>query len=80
MTTAEQGLRKNWKAFSLLVLINAFVGAMVGLERTIFPEYAEKIFGITSHAAVLSFIMAFGLSKAIANYFTGKWLLIDQRP
>ena len=73
MTSVEQGLKKNWKAFSLLVLINAFVGGMVGLERSIFPQYAEKIFGITSHAAVLSFIMAFGLSKAIANYFTGKW-------
>lgn len=73
MTTAEQGLRKNWKAFSLLVLINAFVGAMVGLERTIFPEYAEQVFGLTSHSTLLSFIVAFGFSKALANYFTGKW-------
>lgn len=73
MTTAEQGLRKNWKAFSLLVLINAFVGAMVGLERTIFPEYAEQVFGLTSHSNLLSFIVAFGFSKALANYFTGKW-------
>ncbi|GAB4127196.1 MAG: MFS transporter [Raineya sp.] len=66
------GLKENWKQFSLLVLVNAFVGAMVGLERSIFPEFAEKIFGLTSATAILSFIMAFGISKAITNYFTGR--------
>jgi MFS family permease len=45
---------------------------MIGLERSIFPEFAEKVFGITSATAILSFIMAFGISKAITNYFTGK--------
>lgn len=66
------GLQTNWKQFSLLVVINAFVGAMVGLERSIFPEFAEKVFGITSTTAILSFIAAFGISKAITNYFTGR--------
>jgi MFS family permease len=66
------GLKENWKQFSLLVIINAFVGAMIGLERSIFPEFAEKVFGVTSATAILSFIMAFGISKAITNYFTGK--------
>ncbi|MFN8431748.1 MAG: MFS transporter [Spirosomataceae bacterium] len=66
------GLKENWKQFTLLVIVNAFVGGMVGLERTIFPEFASVKFGISSYFAVLSFIMAFGLSKAIVNYFTGK--------
>lgn len=68
----QLSLRANWKQFALLVVVNAFVGAMVGLERSIFPDFAEKIFGITSTTAVLSFIIAFGISKAITNYFTGK--------
>jgi len=66
------GLRANWRQFSLLVIVNAFVGAMVGLERTVLPILAEKEFGIASYAAALSFIMAFGVSKATANYFTGR--------
>ena len=70
--TIQLGLQANWRQFSLLVLINAFVGAMIGLERSIFPEFAEKVFGITSATAVLSFIVAFGIGKAITNYFTGK--------
>ena len=66
------GLRENWKQFTLLVIVNAFVGGMVGLERSIFPQFAEITFGIASKTAILSFITAFGLSKAIANYYTGK--------
>jgi predicted MFS family arabinose efflux permease len=66
------GLKENWKQFTLLVIINAFVGGMVGLERSIFPQFAEESFGVTSHSAVLSFIVAFGLSKALANYYTGR--------
>lgn len=65
------GLKQNWKQFTLLVIINAFVGGMVGLERSIFPEFAS-LFGVKSATAILSFITAFGLSKAAANYFTGK--------
>jgi MFS family permease len=66
------GLRANWKQFTLLVIVNAFVGGMVGIERTVLPLLAEAEFGIASHAAALSFIMAFGISKALANYFTGR--------
>lgn len=66
------GLKENWKQFTLLVIVNAFVGGMVGMERTIFPKFAETIFGIASKTAILSFITAFGITKAIANYYTGK--------
>jgi MFS family permease len=66
------GLKENWKQFTLLVIVNAFVGGMIGMERTIFPEFAESQFGISSKTAILSFITAFGLTKAIANYYTGK--------
>jgi MFS family permease len=66
------GLKRNWKQFTLLVIINAFVGGMVGIERTIFPQFAEQEFGIASTTAILLFIAAFGLSKAVANYYTGK--------
>lgn len=68
---AQLGLRQNWKQFSLLVLINAFVGGMIGMERSIFPDFASQVFGLESHAAMLSFIVAFGLSKAATNYFSG---------
>ena len=70
--TIRLGLRHNWKQFTLLVIVNAFVGGMVGIERTVLPLLAEVEFGIASHAAALSFIMAFGVSKALANYFTGR--------
>lgn len=68
----QLGLKENWKQFSILVLINAFVGGMVGMERTIFPEFAEAQFGVASKTAILSFITAFGITKAIANYYTGR--------
>lgn len=66
------GLKENWKQFTLLVIVNAFVGGMVGMERTILPQFAEIEFGIASKSAILSFITAFGITKAIANYFTGR--------
>jgi MFS family permease len=66
------GLKENWKQFTILVIVNAFVGGMVGLERTIIPKFAELEFGIASKTAILSFIIAFGITKAITNYFTGK--------
>lgn len=66
------GLKENWQQFSLLVLVNAFVGGMVGLERSIIPQLAEIEFGISSKSAILSFIVAFGITKALANYFTGR--------
>ena len=68
----SHGLKQNWFQFSVLLLVNAFVGGMVGLERSILPEIAEKELGIDSKTAILSFIIAFGVTKAIANYFTGK--------
>jgi MFS family permease len=66
------GLKENWKQFTLLVVVNAFVGGMIGMERTIFPQFAAQEFCISSKSAILSFIVAFGVTKAIANYFTGK--------
>jgi len=71
-TKVSHGLKQNWFQFSILILVNAFVGGMVGLERSILPEIAEKELGIDSKTAILSFIIAFGITKAIANYFTGK--------
>ena len=67
----KQGLRENWIQFSLLVLINGFVGGMVGMERTILPDIAEHEFNIAANSAILSFIVVFGITKAITNYFTG---------
>jgi MFS family permease len=73
MTTTKLGLKENWQQFTLLVIINAFVGGMIGLERNILPQLAEKEFNLASKSAILSFIIAFGITKAICNYFTGKW-------
>lgn len=66
------GLGPNWRQFALLVAVNAFVGGMVGLERTIVPVLAKEEFGITSKMAAVSFIATFGLAKAIANLFAGR--------
>ncbi|MBK7475400.1 MAG: MFS transporter [Haliscomenobacter sp.] len=71
MNNVQLGLRENWKQFTLLVIINAFVGGMVGLERTILPELAEQEFEMAAKTAILSFIMVFGVVKAITNYYTG---------
>ncbi|NNF03227.1 MAG: MFS transporter, partial [Rhodothermales bacterium] len=67
------GLRENWRQFSLLVVVNAFVGAMVGLERAVLPLIAEDEFGLASRAAILSFIASFGLAKALSNLMAGRW-------
>src|SRR5574341_2474862 len=67
------GLLANWKQFTLLVIVNAFVGAMVGLERTVVPLIAEADFGLTSKSLALSFIVGFGLVKALANLFAGRF-------
>ena len=66
------GLRANWRQFCLLVLVNAFVGAMVGLERTVLPLLAQVEFGLASKSAVLSFIATFGVVKALTNFFAGR--------
>ena len=65
------GLRENASQFALLVAITAFVGAMVGLERSTLPVIGRQDFGLASNAAVLSFIVAFGLSKAVTNLGAG---------
>lgn len=56
----ELGLRANWRQFTLLVIVNAFVGAMVGAERVVLPLLAEHAFNLTSRLAILSFIASFG--------------------
>jgi MFS family permease len=66
------GLSANWQQFTLLVLINAFVGGMVGLERTVVPLIAEREFGIVSTTVALSFIISFGVIKALTNLITGR--------
>lgn len=63
------GLKENWKQFTILVIVNAFVGGMIGIERSILPQFASIEFGVASKTAILTFITAFGISKAIANYF-----------
>ena len=68
----QLGLRANWGQFALLILINAFVGAMVGLERSILPAMAEDKFHIAARVAILSFIAAFGITKAVTNYVAGR--------
>jgi MFS family permease len=65
------GLRANWRQFALLVLINAFVGGMVGIERTVVPLIGSEEFGIASTTLVVSFIVSFGVVKALANLVSG---------
>jgi MFS family permease len=66
------GLRANWRQFWLLVLVNAFVGAMVGMERTVLPLLGQAEFGLASKSAALSFIATFGVVKAATNLFAGR--------
>jgi len=68
----QLGLGANRGQFALLILINAFVGAMVGLERSILPAMAEDKFHIAARVAILSFIAAFGITKAVTNYVAGR--------
>jgi MFS family permease len=65
------GLRPNIKQFLLLILVNAFVGAMIGLEQTVVPLLGKEEFGLESNVLVLSFIASFGIVKAILNLFAG---------
>src|SRR5512134_4119214 len=66
------GLRENWRQFALLVLINAFVGGMVGIERTVVPLIGAEEFGLASTTLVMSFIVSFGVVKAFANLVSGQ--------
>lgn len=66
------GLRENWRQFALLVLINAFVGGMVGIERTVVPLIGAETFNLDSSVLITSFIVSFGLVKAFANLVSGQ--------
>ena len=70
-TTPRLGLRANAAQFALLMLINAMVGGMIGLERTVLPILGTDTFGLTSTTTVLSFIISFGLVKALMNLVSG---------
>lgn len=72
-TPVRLGLRENAAQFGLLVIVNAFVGAMAGIERSILPLMAEREFHLVARSAMLSFIVAFGLTKAITNYAAGRF-------
>lgn len=72
MSEVRLGLRNNLAQFSLLVVVNALVGAMVGMERSILPPIAEQEFHLAAKTAVLSFIVVFGVTKALTNYLAGR--------
>lgn len=72
MSSVRLGMRENIGQFSLLVVVNAFVGAMVGMERSILPPIAEQEFHLAAKTAVLSFIVVFGVTKALTNYLAGR--------
>lgn len=67
----QLGLKENLNQFILLIIVNAFVGGMIGLERTILPQIAEEEFHLAVKTAILSFIIVFGVVKALTNYFAG---------
>lgn len=71
MKSIQLGISENKLQFGLLIIMNLFVGAMVGVERTVLPLLGEEVFGLVSATAALSFIISFGFSKAIVNYFAG---------
>lgn len=69
----KQGLKENLFQFSVLVIINAFVGGMIGMERSILPQIAESQFHLVAKTAILSFIIVFGITKAFSNFFAGNF-------
>jgi hypothetical protein len=70
-TPIRLGLRENLGQFALLVGVNALVGGMIGQERTVLPLLADRVFGLTAYTAALTFILAFGATKAATNFFAG---------
>ena len=66
------GLRENAAQFTLLVIVNVFVGAMVGMERSVLPAIAAQEFHLRARVGILSFIVVFGLTKALTNYAAGR--------
>lgn len=71
-SNTQLGLRENWQQFSLLVLVNAFVGGMVGMERTVVPLIGAQEFKISSTTIIIAFIVSFGIVKALANLVSGQ--------
>ena len=71
VSTPRLGLRANAGQFALLVGVNALVGGMIGQERTVLPLIADRIFGLTGFAVILTFVVAFGVTKAFANLAAG---------
>jgi MFS family permease len=71
-SSVRLGLKENWQQFALLIVINAFVGGMVGIERTVVPLIGSEEFGIASTTLVVSFIVSFGVIKAFANLISGQ--------
>ena len=67
------GLRANLAQFSLLVAVNALVGGVLGQERTVLPLLAEQTFHLTGYTFLLTYVLAFGVTKAATNYFAGSW-------
>ncbi|MEU0313572.1 MFS transporter [Nocardioides sp. NPDC006273] len=72
-TRPRLGLRANAAQFTLLVAINALVGGMVGQQQTVLPLLAEREFGLTGYTFIFTYVIAFGIAKAGANYFAGTW-------
>jgi MFS family permease len=71
VSEVQLGLRANARQFGLLVVLNGFVGAMIGLERSVLPLVGERDFDLDSNAAILSFVVAFGIAKALSNLVAG---------
>src|SRR6266496_2801386 len=69
--TLRLGLRANAAQFTLLVAVNALVGGLLGSERTVLPLLAERDFHLTAYTAALTYILAFGATKAVTNFFAG---------
>lgn len=69
--TLKLGLKANAAQFTLLVAINALVGGMVGQQQTVLPLLATDVFGLTGYTFIFTYVAAFGITKAIANYFAG---------
>ncbi|RDI55762.1 MFS transporter [Nocardia mexicana] len=67
------GLRHNAAQFTLLVAVNALVGGMVGQQQTVLPLLADSVFGLTGYTFIFTYVAAFGITKAAANYFAGTW-------
>jgi hypothetical protein len=70
-TRVRLGLKENWRQFAMLVLVNAFVGGMVGIERTVVPLVGSEEYGLVLKTAIFSFIISFGLVKACSNLVSG---------